>query len=403
MPAFQYQALDADGRGRKGLLEGDSARQVRQQLRERGLTPVEVQEVSGTRRARISGGRQQRISTTELALATRQLATLIGAGLPVEQALAAVARQSSRPRVAGLLLALRSRVLEGHGLAAAIGDHPQAFPELYRATVAAGEQAGYLPLVLERLADYTESRQQLRQKVGLALFYPLLLTTVAGLIVLGLLTYVVPQVVQIFASTDQTLPWLTRALIATSDFLRDFGPWLLAILALGGMILARLLRRPSVRRGMQRLLLRLPLVGQLLRGLDGARFARTMNILLASGVPVLSALLITAPVIGLLPLREEIEQAAVRVREGSSLHQALVDSAGLPPMLRELIASGEASGRLEAMLGRAAEQQERETETLIAALLGIFEPVLILTMGGLVLTIVLAILMPIFELNQLVR
>lgn len=403
MPAFQYQALDPDGRGRKGLLEGDSARQVRQQLRERGLTPVEVQEVSGTRRARISGGRQQRISTTELALATRQLATLIGAGLPVEQALAAVARQSSRPRVAGLLLALRSRVLEGHGLAAAIGDHPQAFPELYRATVAAGEQAGYLPVVLERLADYTESRQQLRQKVGLALFYPLLLTLVAGLIVLGLLTYVVPQVVQIFASTDQVLPWLTRALIAVSDFLRAFGPWLLAMLVLGGVVAARLLRRPSVRRSAQRLLLRLPLVGRLLRGLDGARFARTMNILLASGVPVLSALQITAPVIGLLPLRDEIEQAAVRVREGSSLHRALADSAGLPPMLRELIASGETSGRLEAMLGRAAEQQERETETLIAALLGIFEPVLILTMGGLVLTIVLAILMPIFELNQLVR
>lgn len=402
MPAFQYQALDASGRNLKGLLEGDSARQVRQQLRERGLTPVAVQELSGERRPRATAGRRQRLSATELALATRQLATLIGAGLPVEQALAAVARQSNRPRLAGLLLALRARVLEGHSLAAALADYPRAFPELYQATVAAGEQAGYLPLVLERLADYSDSRQQLRQRVGLALFYPLLLTGVAGLIVLGLLAYVVPQVTQVFASTGQTLPWLTRALIALSDLLRAHG-WLLLIALLAAAIgFARALRRPSMRRTVQRLLLATPLIGRLLRGLDGARFARTLDILLASGVPVLEALRITAPVLGLLPLRETVARAAVRVREGGNLHEALAGG-GLPPMLLELIASGEASGRLEAMLARAAEQQERETETLISALLGVFEPLLILFMGALVLAIVVAILLPIFELNQLIR
>ncbi len=400
MPAFQYQALDGDGRSSKGLLEGDSPRQVRQQLRERGLTPLSVQKLD-QRRAQ-PGGRQQRLKAGALPLATRQLATLIGAGLPIEQALGAVARQSSQPRVAGLLLALRARVLEGHSLAAALADYPRAFPDIYRATVAAGEQAGYLPLVLERLADYSETRQQLRQKVLLALFYPLLLTSVAVAIVLGLLTYVVPQVVQVFNSAHETLPWLTRALIALSGFLRARGWLLLILVAAAAVVLIRQLRRPGLRRALQALALRLPVLGRLLSGLEGARFARTMSILLASGVPVLGALRITAPVLGLLPLRAAVEQAALRVREGAGLHAALTGS-GLPPLLMELIASGETSGKLEAMLSRAASQQEREAEALIAVLLGLFEPLLILLMGGVVLIIVLAILLPIFDLNQLIH
>lgn len=403
MPAFQFQALDATGRTRKGQLEGDTPRQIRQQLRERGLTPLAVSELAGEGRGTGGGRRRTRLKPTELALITRQLATLIGSGLPVEQALAAVARQSENARVGGLVLALRARINEGHSLAATLADFPHAFPELYRATVAAGEQAGHLAVTLERLADYTETRQALRQKISLALFYPLMLTTVALLIVFGLLTYVVPQVIQVFASTQQTLPALTRGLIAISAFLENHGLLLLLLLAVGGVMAAYAGQRPAVCHAGHRLQLRLPLIGRLTRGLESARFARTMSILLASGVPALEALRISAQVLGNLPLRTAVEQAAVRVREGSSLYAAL-DTAGVfPPMLLQMIASGEASGRLENMLERAAAQQERETETLVAALLALFEPVLILTMGAVVLTIVLAILLPIFELNQLVR
>lgn len=405
MGAFQYAALDERGRTRKGLLEGDTARQVRQLLRERGLTPLDIEEVTGGERRR-SGGRTRRgmrISATELALITRQLATLVNSGLPLEEALGSVAKQADKARLSSLLMAVRARVMEGHTLATALSDFPRVFPELYRATVAAGEQSGHLDVVFERLADYTEARQQMRQKISLALFYPLLLTGVAVLIVAGLLTYVVPQVVQVFESIGQQLPLLTRALITTSDFLRNQG-----LVLLGGLIMLIAgfsygLRRVGFRRYIHRLLLRLPLLARLVRGINAARYARTFSILMASGVPVLEGLRIAAQVISNLPMREAVERAATRVKEGSSLHTAIQESGYFPPMTVQLMASGEASGRLEMMLERAAQQQERETETLIAALLGIFEPVLILVMGLIVLLIVLAILLPIFDLNQMVH
>jgi general secretion pathway protein F len=403
VPAFQYAALDAKGRQCKGLIEADTPRLARQVLRERGLNPLGVEEVASQERRR---GRQRwglRISATDLALITRQMATLVGSGLPVEEALGAVSRQADRARLGGLMLAVRTRVLEGHTLATALGDFPQVFPELYRATVAAGEQSGHLEVVFERLADYTEARQQMRQKVGLALFYPLLLTGVAILVVAGLLTYVVPQVVQVFSSLNQQLPALTRGLIAVSGFLRQNGWWLLAMLAAGVIAWVLALRRIGFRRRVDQALLRMPLVARLTRGANTARFARTFSILMASGVPVLEALRISSQVLSNLPMREAVEQATARVKEGASLNKAISASGYFPPMTVQLIASGEASGRLESMLERAAIQQERETETLIAALLGIFEPVLILVMGGVVLVIVLAILLPIFDLNQLVR
>ncbi|TVR62460.1 MAG: type II secretion system protein GspF [Candidatus Competibacteraceae bacterium] len=405
MPAFQYAALDDRGRQRKGLIEADTPRMARQSLRERGLNPLNVEEVAGREQR---GDRpwwrgRTRISPTDLALITRQLATLVGSGLPLEEALGAVARQAERTRLSGLLLAVRARVLEGHTLATALGDFPQAFPELYRATVAAGEQSGHLDVVFERLADYTEARQQMRQKVSLALFYPLLLTGVAILIVAGLLTYVVPQVVQVFGSLNQQLPALTRGLIALSDFLQRHGWVVLTGLAIGAVAWVQALRRVGFRRRVHQGLLRLPLLARLVRGTNTARFARTFSILMASGVPVLEALRISAQVLSNLPMREAVEKAAARVKEGASLQKAISASGYFPPMTVQLIASGEASGRLENMLERAAAQQERETETLIAALLGIFEPVLILLMGGVVLVIVLAILLPIFDLNQLVR
>ncbi len=404
MPAYQYAALDAKGRQRKGLIEADTPRLARQSLRERGLNPLGVEEV-GANQERDRGRRMWglRISATDLALITRQMATLVGSSLPVEEALGAVARQADRARLGGLMLAVRTRVLEGHTLATALGDFPQVFPELYRATVAAGEQSGHLEVVFERLADYTEARQQMRQKIGLALFYPLLLTGVAVLVVAGLLTYVVPQVVQVFSSLNQQLPALTRGLIALSDFLRQNGWLLLTVLAGGVVAWVLALRRVGFKRQTHQILLRLPLIARLVRGANTARFARTFSILMASGVPVLEALRISSQVLSNLPMREALEQATARVKEGASLNKAISASGYFPPMTVQLIASGEASGRLENMLERAAVQQERETETLIAALLGIFEPMLILVMGGVVLVIVLAILLPIFDLNQLVH
>jgi len=401
--AFEYSALDQRGKERKGVLEGDTARQVRQQLREQGLTPLSVEEVA-ERESRSGGGLQLKrgISATELALLTRQLATLVRAALPLEEALRTVARQSERPRLKSMMLAVRARVMEGYTLADGLGDFPHVFPELFRTTVAAGEQSGHLEVVLERLADYTEKRQQMRQKIMLALFYPIILTVIAIFVTVALLTYVVPEVVKVFDNIGQELPLLTRMLIAFSDFLREYGIVILILLILAVVGFSYLLRNPSHRFRWHRALMRLPLIGRLNRGLNTARFARTFSILSASGVPVLDALRIGSEVVSNLPMREAVQQAAHRVREGSSIARALEHSRYFPPMTLHLIASGEASGKLESMLERAADNQERELETVIAAVMGMFEPLLILVMGGVVLVIVLAILLPIFNLNQLV-
>jgi len=405
MGAFEYTALDAKGREKKGVIEGDAPRQVRQQLRDQGLVPVEVQEVS-QRETRTHSRRaflQRGVSATDLALITRQLATLVRAALPLEECLRAVAQQTDRARLKSMLLAVRSRVMEGHTLAAGLSDFKHIFPELYRTTVEAGEQSGHLDRVLERLADYTENRQQLRQKIQLAVFYPAMLTIVAILVVGGLMTYVVPQVVQVFENIGQNLPALTRGLIAVSDFMRSNGLIMLGLLVLLGIAVSWLLRSEDNRRRFHRLLLRVPLVGHLVKGLDTGRFARTFSILTASGVSVLEAMRISAQVISNLPMRDAVNEAAARVREGAGIAASLERSGYFPAMTVHLIASGEASGKLEEMLERAAINQEREIETLIAAVMGLFEPLLILLMGGVVLVIVLAILLPIFDLNQLVK
>ena len=405
MGAFEYTALDARGREKKGVLEGDAARQVRQQLREQGWVPLDVQEVIQREGSPRRGLRLLRrgISATDLALITRQLATLVRAGLPLEECLRAVSQQTDKARQKSMLLAVRSRVMEGHTLAAGLGDFPYIFPELYRTTVEAGEQSGHLEGVLERLADYTESRQQMTQKIKLAVFYPAMLTIVAVLVVGGLMTYVVPQVVQVFENIGQGLPPLTRMLIAVSDFLREYG--LLMIVAIVLLVIGfnYMLRNPVLRRSFHRFRLRVPLVSKLERGLNSGRFARTFSILTASGVPVIEALRISAQVMSNVPMREAVGVAAARVREGAGIAAALEKSGYFPPMTVHLIASGEASGKLEEMLERAAINQEREIETLIAALMGLFEPLLILFMGAFVLVIVLAILLPIFDLNQLVQ
>ncbi|MGD9388799.1 MAG: type II secretion system inner membrane protein GspF [Gammaproteobacteria bacterium] len=407
MGAFEYTAVDRGGRQHKGVVEGDTARQVRQLLRDRGLLPTQVNEVMERQRRAASGGKvglslRRGIGAGDLALVTRQLATLLRSGMPLEETLLAVGQQAEKPRLKSILLGVRSRVMEGHTLASGLGEFPQAFPEIYRATVAAGEQSGHLDPVLERLADYTEGRQQLRQRISHALIYPVILVTLALMIVSALLVYVVPKVVGVFENTGQELPALTRALIASSDFLRDYGFVLLGLVALGLFVFSRLLRRLEFRRRWDHFLLRLPLVGKLTRGVNTARFTRTLSILAGSGVPVLDALRISGDVVGNVPMREAIEETAVRVREGAPLGRSLGASRLFPPMTMHLISSGEASGELEAMLERAADNQEREVDSLVGALLSILEPVLILFMGVIVLAIVLAILLPIFQLNQLV-
>ena len=404
MPAYEYKVLDSGGRELKGVEEGDTARQVRQQLREQGHIPIDIVEVK--QRIRSGGGApvfHRGISATNLALITRQLATLVRSGLPLEEAIGTIARQSEGHRIKGMLHAVRSRVMEGRTLADGLGEFPKVFPELFRATIAAGEQSGHLDVVLERLADFTEKRQQLRQKIQLALLYPSLLTLVAIAVTIGLLTYVVPQVVQVFKNIDQQLPWLTQALIATSDFLRNYGAGMVIVIAVVIFIINRVLRNRALRMRWHNILQHLPLLGRLMRGLNTARFARTFSILTASGVPVLDAMRISSQVMTSLPMRDSVEAATEQVREGASIARSLEQGNNFPPMVLQLIASGESSGDLELMLERAADNQERELETLIAALMGLFEPLLILLMGGMVLMIVLAILLPIFELNQLVQ
>ncbi|MBL6751864.1 MAG: type II secretion system inner membrane protein GspF [Nevskia sp.] len=405
MAAYEFAALDARGRSTRGLIEGDTPRQVRQALRERGLTPLDIREVAEGR-AQQRGAAPRRsgsLTSTELALFTRQLAVLTRSGLPLDEALTAVSQQSEAKRVQRVALGVRARVVEGNSLASALAEFPGAFPTLFRATIEAGEQAGRLDDVLERLADYAERSQALRGKIMLATLYPSILTCVAIGVVIALMTYVVPKVVGVFDSIGQKLPPLTRGLIAFSDFLRHDGVYLLAAAAAGAFLFRRAMRGEPFRRKVHRNILRWPLVGRLVRGANTGRFMRTLGILFGSGVPILEALRIGAQVVNNLPMREAVNEAAKRVREGASLNRSLADSRLFPPITLHLIASGEASGKLDEMLDRAATNQERELETLIAALMGVFEPVLILTMGGVVLIIVLAILLPIFDLNQLVK
>lgn len=406
MGAFEYSALDDNGRQKKGVLEADTPRQVRQQLRDKGWAPlkvVEVQKKEARGKKGVSFGARRGLNAAEQSLITRQLATLVKAGTPVDEALQAISRQSEKARIANMMVAVRSKIKEGHSLAVAMADFPHAFDDLYRATVSAGEQSGHLDGVLERLADYTETRHILQQKFQLALIYPVLIALVAIGVVVGLLAFVVPKIVGVFANSGQELPMLTQVLITVSDGLQALWPWLIS-----GMVMAffggsYLLRQDGPKRALHLLVLRLPLLSRLTRGMNSARFARTLSILVGSGVPVLSAMKISAEVVSNLPMRKAVEDAAQRVREGASMSKSLENSGYFPPMTVHLIASGEASGNLDEMLERAASAQEREVETMLGVLMGIFEPVMILVMGAIVLLIVMAILQPIMDMNQLIK
>ncbi|MEM0954127.1 MAG: type II secretion system inner membrane protein GspF [Pseudomonadota bacterium] len=406
MTAYRYRALDIEGKLTKGILEGDSERQIRTALRAQRLKPVEVAEANrrmvGATNVGFSRLFAPRVKPGDLALVTRQLATLVQSNLPIDECLQAVAEQTRKQRLKGLLLQVRSRVAEGHSLAYAMGEFPNVFSEMYRAMVKAGEAAGFLGPVLEQLADYSEQRQYTQQKLQMAMIYPFILLGVAVAVVVALMVFVVPELVGIFAHTQAELPWLTRFLIAASDYVRDWGLLTLAALVVVVFSARALLRQEGRRRRWHQLLLALPGVRGILTSIDTARFASTLSILMASGVPLLESLRIAGAVLNNRILRESSASVAEMVQEGSSLNRALQQSGHFPPLMVHMVASGEASGELETMLQRSATNQERELEMTLGTLMGVMEPLMVVFMGGMVLGIVLAILLPIFELNTMV-
>jgi len=403
MGAYEYTALDAGGKERRGVIEGDTPKHVRALLRERQLLPVTVGEVAQKEARRQKGFTlTSGASAADLSLLTRQLATLVKAGLPLDEALTAVSQQTEKQRVQSILLGVRAKVMEGHTLADGFADFPRVFPEIYRATVAAGEQSGHLDRVLERLADYTENREEIRQKMVGALLYPIVLTVMCFSIVSILLVYVVPKVVDVFEANRAKLPFITQVLVNVSGFLRHNGIWLLLGLALAGVAAWRALKDPAMLRRWHLAQLRLPIFGRLARGFNTARFTRTLSILTGSAVPVLDALRIASEVITNLPMRDAVEAASQRVREGGAIGRSLGTSKLFPPMTIHLISSGESSGELESMLERAAQSQERELDGLLAAMVGLLGPLMIVGMGLVVMGIVFAMLLPIFEMNSLI-
>lgn len=404
MAAFEYQALDQRGKQKKGVLEGDSARQIRQQLREKGWMPLAVELTqSNSKEATSFLNRGPSLSVAELALLTRQLATLIAAGLPIDESLKALSEQAGKQRITAMVLSIRAKVLEGYTLANALAEYPRAFPLLYRATVSAGEHAGHLDAVLVKLADYTEASHASRQKIKLAAMYPIILSIVAIGIVIGLLTYVVPDIVEVFIKNGQTLPGLTQSMLNLSYFIKDFGFYSLIAISIAVVLFLRAMRASQFQYRVHKFLLKMPALGGFIRSANTARFASTLAILSTSGVPLVEAMRIASQVATNLPVKESLEQATVMVSEGSALHTALAETQYFSPIMLHMIASGESSGELDNMLARTAAQQEEHLENTVTALVSIFEPLMLVTMGGIVATIVAAIMLPILELQQMIQ
>jgi general secretion pathway protein F len=402
MAAFEYKALDQKGKQKKGVMEADSARQVRQQLREKGFAPLSVDQTSEKQSATNLFSSKRRLSVKELALLTRQIATLIQSGIPIEESLSAVASQSEKTNVRSMLLAVRAKVLEGYTLADSLGEFPIAFPNLYRSTVAAGEHAGHLDLVLNRLADYTEARQQARQKIQLAAIYPVILAFVAISIVVFLLTYVVPDIIEVFVNNGQELPPLTQGLLAVSDFLAKWGLAIFVLMVIASIAFKAGLKKDKFRFAFHKRLLFMPFIKKISRGSNTSQFASTLSILNSSGVPLVDAMRIAAEVLSNDCLKASLIEAAVKVSEGGNLHHSLEQTGYFPPMMIHMIASGESSGELDQMLERTARHQESDLQGLIETIVGLFEPLMLLFMGGVVLIIVLAIMLPILNMSNLV-
>jgi general secretion pathway protein F len=402
MPAFRYEAVDGRGKLRQGTLDAGTARQARDRLRADGLFPTLVEPVAATAGQAGAGG-TTRLPVALVALSTRQLATLVGSGMPLDQALDAVADQADDARAKKLFAAVRSEVVAGEPLAGALARWPRTFSDLYRSLVAAGAETGRLNDVLVRLADYLEARLALRQRFTLALIYPALVTVIAIAVIAVLLVFVVPQVVSVYQQSRQALPWLTRALIAVSAFFRGTGAYWLAGAAILAVAFAFANRRAAFREAWHARLLRLPVAGRLVTAIDTARFASTLAILVGSGTPLLRSLDAARDVVWALPLRRAADDAAALVREGVSVARALKEQRVFPPVLVHLVANGEASGQLAPMLERAAAELEREAERRLTWFAALLQPALIVAMGAIVLVLVLAVMLPIVSMNQLIR
>jgi len=405
MPAFHYTAINTVGTKQKGIIEAESSKHARQLLREKNLTPLTITTAHGKNLKRSKSflkiSRRQSISAKELALITRQMAVLLSAGLPVEEVLGAVAEQTDKSKNKALVLSVRSKVVEGHSFATALREFPDCFSNLYCSTVAAGEKSGHLDIVLQRLADYTEQQYEVRQKITHALIYPSIMILVAISIVGFLLEYVVPKMVAVFNNVGQQLPLMTQVLINISDNVKNYGFYfLLCLIVIIFIFRYRIKKSIAFREKIHRSILRLPIIGNAIKVINTARFSRTFAILSSAGVSILEAMNISAALITNLPIRYSVEESVKRVREGASIHLALKQTTYFPPMSIHLIGSGESSGQLENMLERAANNQDTEISRLIETSLALFEPAIILIMGAIVLFIVLAVLLPIFQLDQ---
>ncbi|WP_454780939.1 GspF family T2SS innner membrane protein variant LspF [Legionella sp. WA2022007384] len=399
MGAYQYQALQKNGNTAKGVLEADSERHARQLLRDQGLIPTQIRVLTQQR----SGSQtKSKISAADLALFTRQLATLLAAGIPVEESLRGVSEQTEKDKVRELIIGVRAKVLEGYGLAQAMAQFPHAFPELYRATVGSGEQTGHLDVVLEKLADYTENQQQTKQKVQQALIYPLIMIIVSIAIICFLLSFVVPKIIEVFTSGGQTLPEMTVLLINISHFIRDYGLYTLIALILIFIAFKKSLANEKIKTAWHRLLLKLPIVSYLVKTVNVSRYIHTFGILFAAGVSVLETMRVAASLVTNVVMRQAFDTATVKVREGCGINEALKETSYISPMAIHLIASGEKSGQLSNMMERAAVHLDNEVKRLIDTSLTLLEPMVILLMGAIVLFIVLATLLPIFSMEQLI-
>ncbi len=398
MGAYLYQALKKSGNTCKGVIEADSERHARQLLRERDLIPTQIQ----TLKKSVSSHTADKLSAEDLSLITRQLATLLGAGLPVEESLKGVSEQTEKDKTRQLIIGVRSKVMEGYALAQAMAEYPSVFPEIYRATVAAGEQTGRLDLVLEKLADYTENQQQIVQKIQQALIYPALMILVSTAIISFLLAFVVPKIIEVFTSSGQSLPEMTRILVEISAFIKSYGLYCLGFFLVLLIAFKRSLSNPKVRMLWHQTLLKLPIIAYLLKTINVARYIHTFGILFAAGVNVLETMQVSASLVTNLVMRQAFDTAASRVKEGTGISVALKDTGFLKPMAIHLIASGEKSGQLSAMMERAAQHLDNEVKRLIETALSLLEPLVILFMGGVVLFIVMATLLPIFSMEQLV-
>lgn len=403
MATFEYRALKADGSTDKGALQADSERQARQQLRDQGLTPLSVTPAHDRKTKDKRAWFTPRIKTDDISLFTRQLATLLGAGLPVADALQAVAEQTSKTHVKSMVFTIRSKITEGHSLATSLGHFPKAFPKLYCATVNAGEQTGRLDVILNRLADYTEQQLTLRRKVQQALIYPALMTVISITVVSFLLTYVIPKIITVFTQVGQQLPEITKLLLFASSLLLHYGIFILIVIIASIIAFRYGLRNPLFKQRWHAFLLKVPLIRYLVRTTNTARFARTLGILSNAGVEILTSLTVANQLVNNLVIHDAINTAITKVREGTPLHRALAQTEFFTPMAIHLIQNGEATGHLPKMLEHAANTQENELTRLIDTGLTLFEPLMILTMGMIILFIVLAILLPIFEMDQLIK